>query len=132
MDSLPPLCYPSLGRWTVRPRLSAPTSELLAAWTGGDHEALGALITRTYGELRRRARRYLRRERASHTLQATGLLHEIYLRLVQSPPTAVRDRGHFCGIAAHLMREILVDHARKHAAKHRGGTEIRISLEEAA
>jgi len=105
---------------------------LLAAWTGGDHEALGALITRTYGELRRRARRYLRRERASHTLQATGLLHEIYLRLVQSPPTAVRDRGHFCGIAAHLMREILVDHARKHAAKHRGGTEIRISLEEAA
>jgi RNA polymerase sigma factor (TIGR02999 family) len=105
---------------------------LLAAWTGGDREALGALITRTYGELRRLARRYLRRERANHTLQATGLLHEIYLRLVQSPPTAVRDRSHFCGIAAHLMREILVEHARKHATQRRGGTEIRISLDEAA
>lgn len=117
----------------MRPRLSgAPTNELLAAWTSGDREALGALVTRTYGELRRLARRYLRLERANHTLQATGLLHEIYLRLVQSPPTAVRDRSHFCGIAAHLMREILVEHARKHAAQRRGGTEIRISLEEAA
>ena len=123
-----------LGGGRLRPRLAAATTkELLAAWTGGgDHDALDALITRTYGQLRRLARRYLGRERAHHALQATGLLHEIYLRLVQSPPRAVRDRAHFCGIAAHLMREILVDHARKHAVRCRDGTEIRISLDAAA
>src|SRR5215472_12862890 len=123
-----------LGGGRVRPRLAAaPTKDLLAAWTGGgDQEALDALITRTYEQLRRLARRYLGRERANHTLQSTGLLHEVYLRLVQSPPRGVRDRAHFCGIAAHLMREILVDHARKHAVRCRDGMEFRISLDEAA
>jgi len=84
-----------------------------------------------YGELRRLAREYLRRERADHTLQATALVHEAYVRMVEEKTVTWKDRAHFYGIAARLMRRILVDHARAHNAAKRGGLEQKLSLDEA-
>jgi RNA polymerase sigma factor (TIGR02999 family) len=84
-----------------------------------------------YEELRRLARSYLARERADHTLQATALVHEAYLRLADETRLTWKDRAHFYGIAARLMRRILVDHARSHNAAKRGGLEQKLSLDEA-
>jgi len=84
-----------------------------------------------YEELRRLAREYIRRERADHTLQATALVHEAYLRMVNEKSVTWKDRAHFYGIAARLMRRILVDHARAHGAAKRGGLEKKLALDEA-
>src|SRR5438105_12279789 len=83
-----------------------------------------------YEELRHLARDYLRRERADHTLQATALVHEAYLRMVDEKSVTWKNRAHFYGIAARLMRRILVDHARAHNAAKRGGLQTKLSLNE--
>ncbi len=101
---------------------------LLAAVTKGDREALAALIPLVYSELRLLAGRYMRRERTDHTLQATGLVHEAYLKLVQHP-VEWQNRAHFFGIAAQAMRQILVDHARGHGRDKRGAGQQVLSLE---
>jgi RNA polymerase sigma factor (TIGR02999 family) len=102
---------------------------LLQAWSQGDAEAGRRLVPLVYGELRRRAASYLRRERAEHTLQPTALVHEAYLRLVgyQAP---WRTRSQFFGVASNLMRQILVDHARRRRAAKRDA--VRVALDEAA
>jgi RNA polymerase sigma factor (TIGR02999 family) len=84
-----------------------------------------------YEELRRLARGYLQRERADHTLQATGLVHEAYLRLVDQKTTTWQNRAHFFGVAAQLMRRILVDHARRHRTDKRGGEWDTVEFDEA-
>jgi len=95
-------------------------SALLANWQAGDDEALRAAVPLVYSELRRIAHRYLQKERQGHTLQSTAPVHEAYLRLVQSP-LQLQNRTHFFAVAARLMREILVDHARSRQAQKRGG-----------
>jgi RNA polymerase sigma factor (TIGR02999 family) len=105
-------------------------TDLLNAWGAGDKGAFDELVTVVYDELRRQASRYLRHESPGHTLQTTDLIHEAYLRLVDQKNPHWQNRAQFFGIAAQLMRRILVDHARaRHRAK-RGGRNIRISLDE--
>ncbi|HWQ54638.1 MAG TPA: sigma-70 family RNA polymerase sigma factor [Bryobacteraceae bacterium] len=105
-------------------------TQLLADWGRGDAGALERLTPLVYGELKRLAARYLRRERSDHTLQSTALVHEAYLRLVDQRSVAWQNRAHFFGVAAQLIRRILVDHARgKHAAK-RGANAVKLSLED--
>jgi RNA polymerase sigma factor (TIGR02999 family) len=102
---------------------------LLRAWGDGDREAGERLIPLVYDELRRQAARHLRRERREHTLRPTALVHEAYLRLAgQRAPW--RNRAQFFGVAARVMRRILVDHARGHGAAKRGGSWCRVGLEE--
>jgi RNA polymerase sigma factor (TIGR02999 family) len=101
-------------------------SRLLDRWTKGDAEALKALVPLVYAELRRLAHHRLRQERKDHTLQTTALVHEAYLRLAQHPPRTVNDRKHFLALAAGVMRQVLVDHAREKQAAKRDG---RIKLE---
>ena len=111
---------------------SAPqeVTQMLLDWSKGDQQALARLIPVVYGELRRLASRNLRRERADHTLQTTALIHEAYLKLIKQRNVRWQNRAHFFGIAAQLMRRILVDHARtRHRAK-RGGAAMRVPLEE--
>jgi len=102
---------------------------LLAKWQGGNEEALQALIPLVYKELRALAHHYLRAERPGHTLQSTALVHEAYLRLVGQRPAQIQNRAHFVGIAAKLMRQILVDYARRRRAAKRG-PECRVELDE--
>ena len=103
-------------------------SQLLDRWTKGDQEALKSLFPLVYAELRRLAHHRLRQERRNHTLQTTALVHEAYLRLAQHPPRAINDRRHFLALAAGIMRQVLVDHAReKQAAKREG--RIRLELQ---
>jgi RNA polymerase sigma-70 factor, ECF subfamily len=103
-------------------------TELLRAWAGGDHQAGERLMPLIYGELRRQAAGYRRRERRDHTLPTTALVHEAYLRLIgERAPWS--NRGHFFGMAARVMRQVLVDHARRHRAAKRGGGWTRVSLE---
>jgi RNA polymerase sigma-70 factor, ECF subfamily len=106
-------------------------TQLLAAWSGGDRAALDALIPIVYEELRRQASRYLRRERPGHTLQTTALINEAYLRLVDQKSMRWQNRAQFFGIAAQLMRRILVDHARAKQRAKRGGSDVRVSLTDA-
>jgi RNA polymerase sigma factor (TIGR02999 family) len=106
-------------------------TSLLQQWRAGDAEAMERLLPLVYGELRRVARARLRDERASHTLQATALVHEAYLRLIGHRHPAPESRTHLLAMAARLMREILVDHARRKAARKRGGTATVIALNEA-
>lgn len=96
-------------------------TELLQAMSGGDAQALGRLVPRVYEHLRRLARQRLAGERAGHTLDTTGLVHEAYLRLTGAGRVEWKDRGHFFAIASRIMRRILVDHARKRRAGKRGG-----------
>jgi RNA polymerase sigma factor (TIGR02999 family) len=103
---------------TLSSEPSKPISELLVQWKGGDQEALKALLPLVYDELKRLARHHLRGERPGHTLQSTALVHEAYLRLVQKP-LQLQNRTHFFAVAARLMREILVDHARSRRAAKR-------------
>jgi RNA polymerase sigma-70 factor, ECF subfamily len=107
-------------------------TSLLKRYSNGDPEALAELIPQIYDELRRLASSYLRSERVDHTLQTTALVHEAYLRLVDQKQVEWNNRNHFFGVAAQMMRRILVDHARKHVSLKRGGSFSRISLEEAA
>jgi len=101
---------------------------LLAEWAKGDQQALDALTPLVYKELRQLAASYLRKERQGHTLQPTALVHEAYLRLVEQKKPTWQIRSHFFGVAAHLMRQILVDHARRKQAGKRAG--VKVSLEE--
>ena len=97
-------------------------TQLLIDWSDGDQAALEKLMPLVYDELRRLASNYLRRERASHTLQPTALVNEAYLKLVDQRNAKWQNRAHFFGISAQLMRRILVDHARQHQAAKRGGS----------
>jgi len=107
--------------------VSRPITELLAKWTGGDATALEALIPLVYQELHRLAHRYLRGEKQGHSLQSTALVNEAYLRLVSQVPGRIDSRAHFLGVASHLMRQILVDHARsQRAAKRDGGQRVEL------
>lgn len=106
-------------------------TQILRNWQDGDSDAAARLMPLVYEELRRLARNYLQRERADHTLQATALVHEAYLRMVDEKSANWKDRAHFYGIAARLMRQILVDHARAHNAAKRGGLEQKLTLDEA-
>jgi RNA polymerase sigma factor (TIGR02999 family) len=98
-----------------------PVTQLLLAWTSGNRAALEELIPLVYPELRRIAARYARRERIGHTLQPTALVHEAYVKLIDQNRAQWQNRAQFFGVAAQLMRRILVDHAREHAAAKRGG-----------
>jgi RNA polymerase sigma-70 factor, ECF subfamily len=123
---------------TLRKReepMSTPSHEvtqLLFAWRNGDRAALDKLTPLVYAELRRLASHYLRRERKDHTLQGTALVHEAYIKLIGHSEPEWQNRAHFFGVAARLMRQILVDHARRRRAAKRGGGAHDVSLEEAA
>ena len=107
-------------------------TRLLNEWGGGDQEALDRLYPLVYAELRRLARRYMRREREGHTLQTTALVNEAYLRLLDQRHVRWANRAHFFAIAAQMMRRILVDHARRYRYGKRRGAEAKVSLTEAA
>jgi RNA polymerase sigma factor (TIGR02999 family) len=102
---------------------------LLRDWSGGDRQALERLLPLVYDELRRLAASYLRQERPDHTLQPTALVHEAYLRLVDQRRVAWQNRAHFFGIAAQMMRRILVDHARRRQASKRSAAPVRVVTE---
>jgi len=113
------------------PHAEQNVTDLLKAWGAGDKEAFDKVVALVYDELRRQASRYVHRESPGQTLATTDLIHEAYLRLVDQKNPQWQSRAQFFGIAAQLMRRILVDHARaRHRAK-RGGGNIRISLDEA-
>ena len=103
-------------------------TQLLAKSSQGDQEALGALMPLVYEELHRLARNYMRRERPGHTLQTTGLVHEAYLRLMGQDANW-SNRSHFLGIAAKMMRRILVDHAKSQHRAKRGGGAVKVTLD---
>jgi RNA polymerase sigma factor (TIGR02999 family) len=107
-------------------------TQMLVAWSNGRQEVLTELMPLVYDELRRLAAHYLRHERPDHTLQPTALVHEAYLRLVDQTNVRWQNRAHFFGIAAKLMRQILVNHALAHRAAKRSGTAIKLTLDEAA
>ena len=107
-------------------------TELLVAWGNGDQSARDELIPLVYEELHRLAHRYMGRERIGHTLQTSGLVNEAYLRLIDQSQVRWQNRAHFFGIAAQMMRRILVDHARSRQYAKRGGGAEYVSLDEAA
>ena len=114
----------------------APTSpdivsELLVLWNAGDVSAREALVPFVYDELRRIARRCLAGQGRDHTLQPTALVHEAYLRFARRDAANYRDRVHFFALAAQIMRQILIDHARKSASAKRGANAVTLSLDEA-
>ena len=106
-------------------------TELLQLWSSGRQEALDELLPQIYAELQRLAASYLRRERPDHTLQATALVHEAFLKLIDQRAVRWQNRAHFFGIAAQAMRRILVDHARARAAGKRGDGARPVSLDQA-
>ena len=108
--------------------LPGDVTRLLLAWSNGDRDALEGLIPVVYGELRRIAARYFRHERPDHTLQPTGLVHEAYFKLIDQDHARWQNRAQFFGVAAQLMRRILVDHARTRVAAKRGGGMTPITL----
>lgn len=113
---------------------SLPNNEatrLLIDWSDGNRDAAAGLMPLVYEELRQRARAYLQRERSDHTLQPTALVHEAYLRLVDQRTTTFRNRAHFLGMAAQIMRRVLVDHARRHRREKRGGNLEKVEFDEA-
>ena len=111
---------------------SQEITRMLQEWNGGKQEALDALLPLVYAELHRQASRYLRRERPDHTLQATALIHEAYMKLVDQREVNWQNRAHFFGIAAQMMRRILVDYARQRHRAKRGGIAEDLPLEKAA
>lgn len=106
-------------------------TELLRAWGEGDETALNELVPLVEKELHRLARAYMRRERPGHTLQATALVNEVFVRFLHAPNPRWQDRAHFVGIAARLMRQVLVDHARSRGYQKRGGGAQRVPLDKA-
>jgi RNA polymerase sigma factor (TIGR02999 family) len=106
-------------------------TQLIQQWRSGTPEALNDLVPYIYQELHRLAAGYLRRERPDHTLQATALVNEVYLRLAGAAAPHVENRKHFYGVTARLMRQILIDHARRHLTDKRGEGAITLSLDEA-
>ncbi len=111
--------------------MSGDLTQLLKECSDGKQQALDELLPAVYDELRRLADSYLRRERTDHTLQATALVHEAYLKLIDQHSVSWQNRAHFFGVAAQLMRRILVDHARGHLREKRGGQRQKLSLDEA-
>jgi RNA polymerase sigma factor (TIGR02999 family) len=107
-------------------------TQLLVDWGNGNQAALDRLMPVVYTELRQLAHRYMRRERPGHTMQTTALIHEAYLRLVDQNQVRWQHQAHFFGIAARLMRQILIEHARSRTRAKRGGGVGTISLDEAA
>ena len=118
----------SLARRTLATPRTRTVTELLQAWSQGDDAAIEQLVPLVQTELRRTARAYMARERRGHTLQATALVNEAFLRLTDAQPIAWQDRAHFFGIAARLMRQVLVDHARARRSDKRGGDLHRVTL----
>lgn len=104
-------------------------TQLLARWRAGERQALDSLMPLVYDELRKLARYYVARERPGHTLQTTALVHEAYVRLVGQSPPEWKNRAHFFGVSARLMRQILVDHARANLAEKRGGGALKVTLD---
>lgn len=112
--------------------MSSPdVTQILQEVSGGDRDAPARLMPLVYDELRRLADHYLRQERPDHTLQPTALVHEAYLKLIDQTRVDWQNRAHFFGVAAQLMRRILVDHARRHRASKRGGFQQKLTLDEA-
>ncbi len=109
---------------------SSEITRILQDWNDGDQDAKELLLPFVYDELRRQARILMSAERRDHTLQPTALVHEAFLRLSQQTGMEWKDRSHFYGIASRLMRQILIDHARKVAAKKRGERPIHFSLDD--
>ena len=105
-------------------------TRILKEWSEGDKDAPARLMPLIYEELRRRAAEYLRHERPDHTLQATALVHEAYLKLIDQNRVDWKTRAHFCGVAAQLMRRVLLEHARGHNAEKRGGKLEKLYLDE--
>lgn len=106
-------------------------TQLLKGWHEGDAAAPARLMPLVYDKLRRLARNHLQRERSDHTLQATALVHEAYLQMVDSQQTDWKDRAHFYGMAARMMRRVLVEHARARNSAKRGGLNQKLALDEA-
>lgn len=113
------------------PQSSSDVTELLVRWSNGDAAAREALVPVVYDELRHLARHHLASQRPDHTLQSTALVHEAYIRLTGHRWARWQNRHHFFGVAAQLMRQILVDHARKRRAAKRGGNGVTLTLDEA-
>jgi RNA polymerase sigma factor (TIGR02999 family) len=113
----------------MSPASSKQVSELLLNWGNGDREALEAILPLVYEELRHLARYHLHQQRPNHTLQSTALVHEVYLRLADQKSLRVKNRAHFLGIAAQLMRWILVDYERSRRAAKRGSGATRLTLD---
>jgi len=111
-------------------QVSENVTQLLIDLSNGDRNAVDILLPVIYDELRKLAANYLRRERPDHTLQPTALVHEAYLRLVDQTRVNWQNRAHFFGVAAQIMRRLLVDHARRHNAEKRGQNFQKISLDE--
>jgi RNA polymerase sigma factor (TIGR02999 family) len=111
-------------------RLAKDVTTLLGEWSGGNRDALDELMPLVYGKLRQLAARELRRENPGHTLQSTDLVHEAYLKLVDQTRAQWHDRDQFFGVAAHLIRRILVSHARARKAAKRGGEQPPLLLDE--
>ena len=120
------------GQMRTPPHSAKELSQLLIDWSGGNKAALDQLIPLVDAELRRLAHQYMKQERPGHTLQTTALVNEAYLRLVDQRHVHWQNRAHFFGIAAQLMRRILVDYARNRRYAKRGGDPLRVSLDEAA
>ena len=110
--------------------LQHEVTQILQDWKEGDPEAPDRLLPLVYDEMRRLARIHLAKERPGHTLQPTALVNEAYLRLVDQTRVNWQNRSHFYGIAASMMRRVLVDHARAHATEKRGGGAIRLSIDD--
>ncbi len=106
-------------------------TQMLKAWSSGDHDLSEDFIRLVYSELKNQARRFLRKERANHTLQTTALVHEAYLRLIEQKQVDWQNRNHFFGLSAQMMRRILVNYAIKRNRVKRGGTDEELPLEEA-
>ncbi|MBV9217315.1 MAG: sigma-70 family RNA polymerase sigma factor [Acidobacteria bacterium] len=105
------------------------TTDILRSWQAGDADAPERLFPLVYDELKRRASHFLSRERRDHTLQPTALVHEAYLRMIDQTLPTVENRLHFYSLASRIMRQVLVDHARRHNAEKRGGAASRLSSE---
>jgi RNA polymerase sigma factor (TIGR02999 family) len=139
IDSLHASLYPeplsskgSMPDRTPQPEPAPAVTTLLRAWSEGNEAAREQLFRVLYSELRRQAGRYMRRERRSHTLQPSGLVNEAYLRLAGSPDLDLHDRAHFFAIAARVMRQVLVDHARRRRAAKREGVHVTLGDADAA
>ena len=128
-DDLPPRFAKESMIETAAP--SHEVTQLLLAWSGGNQAALERLVPLVYEELRSLAHQYLSKERKGHTLQTTDLVHEVYLKLVDQRRVQWQNRAHFYGIAAQLMRRVLVDEARRRRRTKRGGGMTQILLDEA-
>ncbi len=111
--------------------MNPEVTQLLVQYSNGDASALDALLPQVYDELHKLAASYMRRENPGHTLQPTALVHEAYFKLIDQRSVEWKNRSHFFGVAAQLMRRILIDHARQRLASKRGGSRARITFEEA-